>query len=65
MAIIIVVTGISTGFIPVEHAVYWTTAQTATYLSPNGVSYLTRANANMFSHNNTQNIYPVCLTCFV
>jgi len=65
MAIILVVPEISTGFIPVEHAVYWTSAQTATYLSPNEIRYSTRATANIFSHNNTQHIYPTCLTCFV
>jgi hypothetical protein len=52
-------------FIPVEHAAHWTSAQTATYLSPNGVTYLTRAKAYIFSQHHTQHIYPTCLTCFV
>jgi len=55
---IIIVTDISTGFITVEHAVYWTSTQTAIYLSPTGVRYLTRATANIFPEVNTQHIYP-------
>ena len=65
MTFIISVTKISTGFIPVEHARYCTSAQTATYLSTNGVRYLTCATANIFSQYHTQHIYCISYVSYM